>query len=85
MRIFCDKVIFVVDIEGYFGSVEVLNTQVLKLEIEGLLPNRIVGFLTNLSNGFHTAVFRVCPRISISTKPSTADFLRSNKLNSFAS
>lgn len=74
-----DESIFIVDIEDDLGIVQVLNAEIGKLEVKGLLPDRVVGLLSHLSNVCPTAVRRVYPRTSTSTKPSTADLFRSKK------
>lgn len=71
-----DEVVLIVDIEDYFGSIQVLHGHVLEGEVEGLLPDRIVGLSADLSGAKITGVFFVWPRISTSTKASHADLSR---------
>jgi hypothetical protein len=65
--------IFVVDIEDNFGPIQFLDGHIIEGEVEGLLPDGIIGQFAHLSNLSLTGVFLVCPRISISTKASHAD------------
>ncbi len=76
MRVSDDEVIFVVDIEDNFGPIQFLDGHIIEGEVEGLLPDGIVGLFTHLSNFSLTGVFLICPRISTSTKASHADLSR---------
>lgn len=63
MRISNYEIVFVVNIKTNLRVVEVVDTQVGKLEIKRLLPNWIICLLPHLHNGFSTAVLRVWSRI----------------------
>jgi len=50
-----------VNIEHYFGSIQLLNGQVTALEVKGLLPYRIISLFSDLTNNANTCVFLTCP------------------------
>lgn len=52
-----DEMILVEQIEDNLGAIELLNGHVLEMEVEGLLPDRIVGCPAHLGGNKLTGVF----------------------------
>jgi len=59
VRVGNQNIIFIEHVDDYFSCVEVVDAQIAELEVEGFLPDGIVGLLANLCNGFLTAVLLV--------------------------
>ena len=55
--------VFIVNIDFDFSVIQVIDTEIGKLEVEWFLPNWIVGLFSNLHNAKYTAVFLFSPII----------------------
>jgi hypothetical protein len=58
-----DEMIFIIEIEDDFGSIEFLDRHTIKMKVKGLLPDWIVGLSSNLNRVSYTGVFFFSPRI----------------------